>query len=425
MLRMSLLVMLVVGASVGPSGCSQPQVERTRNSASRANAPHALAASDFAPASSCGDCHVGIHQQWQTSAHAQAAKDPIFWQMLPQAAHDLERQGLGAGFCLKCHTPVATVKKEIKMYAPVSYPPSVSPVAMEGVTCDICHTISGDENFGKDISAGIYLYPRKGETAIKYGTHGDAATTNHLTKVSKFLKSPELCAICHNFPHPFSGATLQDTYEEWKSGPYPKLGKRCQDCHMPEYAGSGALGGPERTNLHAHVFPGGRSDLVKKAARVTALAEVRQKSGKGSLNLKALVTNAGSGHYMPTGLPGLRQMWVEAVVRTSQGNELFTKQTPIGIEPRGRDGKPTMPWNATEFGPDTRIGPQKTRQTEWQIPLPENDFGHLDVRVSVYYRSISELAAQAAGTQPSPPIEIASDQLRLFKDGRVEKIAVQ
>ena len=55
------------------------------------------------------------------------------------------------------------------MYAPVSYPPNISPVAMEGVTCDVCHTISGNENFGKDISAGIYLYPRKGETAVKYG----------------------------------------------------------------------------------------------------------------------------------------------------------------------------------------------------------------------------------------------------------------
>jgi hypothetical protein len=128
---------------------------------------------------------------------------------------------------------------------------------------------------------------------------------------------------------------------------------------------------------------------------------------------------------MPTGLPGLRQMWLEAVVRTSNGNELFAKKTPIGIEPRGRDGKPTMPWNATGFGPDTRIGPQKTRQAEWQVPLPESDFEPLDVRVSVYYRSISEVAAQASGTQPSPPIEIASDRLRLFKDGRVERVAVE
>lgn len=191
---------------------------------------------------------------------------------------------------------------------------------------------------------------------------------------------------------------------------------------MRDYAGSGAIGAPERKDLHLHGFPGGRSDLVKKAATVTAWVQAKEKSGKGAVNLNAVVANVGSGHFMPTGLPGLRQMWLEVVVRNDQGVEVFANKTPIGIEPRGPDGKPTMPWNAVQFGPDTRIGPQK--QTKWQFPLPETDSGQLEVKVSVYYRSVSELAAQAAGIKPSAPIEIASDRLRVLKDGRVEKIAV-
>jgi len=344
--------------------------------------------------------------------------------MLPKAAQDLKGQGLEAGFCLRCHTPVATVDKEISSYSSVSYPPKISPVAMEGVTCDFCHTISGNENFGHEISRGVYLYPRKGDTAIKYGTHSDANTTNHITTESKFLKSAELCGICHNFPHPSSGPPMQDTYEEWKSGPYPGLGIQCQDCHMPQYTGSSSLGAPERKDLHAHVFPGGRSDLVKKVAKVTLLPP-DLKGAKGKLDLKALVTNIGSGHKMPTGLPGLREMWLQVVVRTGDGAELFTNRTPIGVEPRDADGKPTMPWNAKTFGPDTRIGPQEFRQTQWQVPLPQTMPDQLEVSASVFYRSISELAARAAGTNASPAIEIATDRLRILKDGRVEKIPVR
>jgi hypothetical protein len=418
-----------LGITLSLSGCSQRQPRPSSNLQSSGVPVHRLTVSDFTPAGKCGDCHIEILRQWQLSAHSQAATDPIFWQMLPKAAHDLESRGLGAGFCLKCHTPVASVAKEVPMYtAAVSYPSNISSVAMEGVTCDVCHTISGNENFGKDISSGIYLYPRKGETAVKYGVHADAttATTNHDTRVSNFLKSSELCAICHNFPHPFSaGASLQDTYEEWKNGPYPKLGQQCQYCHMREYTGSGAIGGPERKDLHYHFFPGSRSDLVKKVATVTALAFIQEKSGKRTVNLKAMVTNVGSGHFMPTGLPGLRQMWLEVVVHAGQGNEVFANKTPIGFEPLDSDGKPTMPWNAVKFGKDTRIGPQETQQNKWQFPLPENDPGQLEVKVSVYYRSISELAAQAAGIKPSPAIEIASDRLRLLKDGRFEKIAVE
>ena len=387
-------------------------------------AEHHLNLSDFTPAASCADCHVEIYQQWRGSAHAQAAVDPIYQKLLPQAAKDLGE--LGVGFCLKCHTPVATVAGEVKVHSQVSLPLKLNPISMEGVTCDFCHTFSGEENFGKDISPGIYLYPRKGETAVKYGVHADASATNHLTKVSNFLTSAEYCGICHKFNHPFSGEELQDTYTEWKEGPYSKTGgKQCQDCHMPAYTGQSAIGGPERTNLHAHVFPGGRSDLVKKVASVTALAAIEKKNGKSGVKLTAVVRNVGSGHFMPTGLPGLREMWVEAVVRDSEGNNVFTKRVPIGKEALDKQGKPTMPWNAVRFSKDTRIGPMGKGEVIWHFPYPATDREPLTVKVAVYYRSISVLAAQAGGMQPSRPLEIASDQLRLFRDGRLEKIPVE
>jgi len=389
-------------------------------------AEHRLSTADFTPVNECATCHQEIYSQWQTSMHSKAATDTLFQQLLPQAASDLGERGVG--FCLTCHTPVATVSKEVAIYKPVTLPLKLSPKAMEGVTCDFCHTISGNEHFGKDISTGAYKYPRNGETAIKYGAHADTSTTNHLSKESKFLQSSEFCGICHKFNHPFSGAALQDTYEEWKSGPYSKSaksgGKQCQDCHMPVFAGRGADDGPQRNDLHAHVFPGGHSQMIKQVAKVTAWAYPPKGAGKKSVNLKASVENVGSGHFMPTGLPGLRQMWLETVVRDSQGTEVFTNKSPIGIEALDQGGHPTMPWNATRFGNDTRIGPQKKRQWNWTIQMPENGSGPLDVKVAVFYRLVSEVAARAAGISPSPPQEIASDHLRILSDGRVEKVSV-
>ncbi len=389
-------------------------------------AEHHLSTADFTPAGECGVCHEEIYSQWQTSMHSKAATDRLFQQLLPQAARDLGERGIG--FCLTCHTPVATVSKEVGIYKPVSLPLTLSSAAMEGVTCDFCHTISGNEHFGKDISTGAYRYPRKGQTAVKYGTHADASTMNHLSKESKFLQSAEFCGICHKFNHPFSGAALQDTHEEWKSGPYSKSaksgGKRCQDCHMPAFAGRSADDGPQRNDLHAHVFPGGHSEMIKRVARVTAWAYPPKNAGKKAVNLKASVENVGSGHFMPTGLPGMRQMWVEAVVRDNQGNEVLASKSPIGIEALDKDGKPTMPWNAARFGDDTRIGPQKKRQWNWTIQLPENSSGPLDVKVSVFYRLVSEVAAKAAGIGPSPAQEIASDHLKIHLDGRVEKASL-
>lgn len=59
------------------------------------------------------------------------------------------------------------------------------------------------------------------------------------------------------------------------------------------------------------------------------------------------------------------------------------------------------------------------------FPLPESNRERLEVKVAVLYRSISALAAQVGGMEPSTPIEIASDRMRLFLDGRVEKTPVE
>ena len=383
-----------------------------------AGAEH-LKLDDFTPAEKCGACHVDIYQQWRTSAHSHAATDPIFWQFFQQATRDIP--GLAGGACLSCHSPVGTVTKEIRFTEPVVSPLKLSAVANEGVTCDFCHTISGEEYFGKDISAGAYRYPRRGNTAVKYGVHADATTPDHATETSPFLQKAEFCGICHKFTHPVSGVVWQDTFAEWKNGPYAKERRRCQDCHMPEYTGTSATNSPIRSDLHAHVFPGGQNDLLKKAATVSLWAGRKQETGHDLLSIRALVSNAGSGHLMPTGIPGIRQMWVEVAVRDAAGILLSSRREDFEVQLLGGDGQPAMPWMAVKLGKDTRIAPRKSRETHFEAIMAQPSAGPLELTGTVYYRQISEKAARAIGGKASSPVVMATDRIRLFPDGRIEK----
>src|SRR5438045_1596112 len=107
------------------------------------NAAEKLRSTDFTPAEKCGSCHEEIYQQWRTTAHAQAATDSVFWTFYQQALRDTG--GSVAASCVTCHAPVATVTKELRVTGPVSLPVPLSAIAKEGVTCDFCHTISGNE----------------------------------------------------------------------------------------------------------------------------------------------------------------------------------------------------------------------------------------------------------------------------------------
>lgn len=327
--------------------------------------------------------------------------------------------------CLTCHAPVATVGQEVAWFGRVASGLELSPVAREGATCDYCHTISGQEKLGRDISLGAYRIPRKGETAVKYGSHHDALTPAHSTRPSAFLRSSEFCSICHKLTHPLSGLDLQNTYTEWYYGPYRSQGRRCQDCHMPAYSGRGADDGPERPDVSAHVFPGGHTDMLKKAALVSLWASISEKGGTKRIRIDALVTNAGSGHLMPTGIPGIRQLWLELTVREPGGASVFTGRADYRAVLLDQAGNPAMPWNAVRVGSDTRLAPQKSRRQSFTFSVSKPDFGTLHVRAKLLYRLVSEEAARSAGIAPSPPIEVAQDQILIASEGSIRKVPVE
>jgi len=171
---------------------------------------------DFASADTCKPCHTEIYQQWRTSFHSQAATDSLYWRLFQQSVREVGSRA--SALCLSCHVPVATVGREVKWFGPVSSELELSPVAREGVTCDFCHTISGNENLGRNISVGAYRLPHKGDTVIKEPCPCDAAlglpaefqALRHLPRIHSFAPragNPEyLCGmVLRPLPRPGTG----------------------------------------------------------------------------------------------------------------------------------------------------------------------------------------------------------------------------
>ncbi len=347
-----------------------------------------LSETDFVSAKECGKCHQEIYSQWSQSMHSKSATDPLYRAVIDEMVR--QTGGARKDFCLSCHLPVASsTGKTEQVPVPLDWR-TFSEIESEGVTCDFCHTISGKENLGKNISVGAYVYPHQGTTAVKYGRNADAESSYHRTEVSSFLVSAELCAVCHKFQHPVMGTEVQDTYREWLRSPQSRQGVRCQDCHMSAYAGTTASGGKERKEIHAHVFTGGHTEMVKKAATVTISGKVGDAKQGPQLTVMGKVTNSGAGHLIPTGIPGIREMWLEVEVLGPGDQVLEQKRFAYGQRLVTRDGTAALPWEAYRVEEDTRIEPQKSKEYTLRILLPPQVSGSLNIRAKLYDRLISE-----------------------------------
>jgi hypothetical protein len=368
--------------------------------------PKKLSESDFVSARECGKCHEKIYSQWSQSMHSQSATDPLYRAVIDEMFR--QTGGLQKAFCLNCHIPIAgSTGKTLQVSTPVNWQ-TFSELEREGVTCDFCHTISGKENLGKDISVGAYVYPHQGTTAVKYGRNPDADSSFHRTEVSGFLISAELCAVCHKFQHPVMGAEVQNTYREWLRSPQSRQGVRCQDCHMSAYAGTTASGGKERKEIHAHVFAGGHTEMVKKAATVTVSGTVDNRKEGLQLTVKGKVTNSGAGHLIPTGIPGIREMWLEVEVLDPSDRVLEKKNFTYGQRLATKEGTAALPWEAYRILEDTRIEPQKSKEYSLQIPLPPQVAGNLNVRARLYDRMISESMSRRLNIPVQNPVLMTS-----------------
>ncbi len=180
--------------------------------------------------------------------------------------------------------------------------------------------------------------------------------------------------------------------------------------------GQAAISGPKRPLIHTHNFVGANVFMTTflEAPEKAKLAEERLKAAaslrikppssfvKGKSNkLEVVVTNKGAGHYLPTGLTEVREMWLYVVVRDARGKVVFEsgvldregaldyENTSVFRTVLGdKNGKPTAKvWEAESILEDHRVPPKKSLTEVYAVRIPTEAKSPFKVTATLKHRS--------------------------------------
>ncbi len=352
----------------------------------------------FLPVTGCG-CHSSLIEDWQPSMHAKALSDPLY--MLKRDEANRATDGELGEFCDSCHGPIAVMSGENADLA------TASPQSLQGVVCDFCHQVTGTNDPLGNVSQILEA------DGTKRAQFDDANSPAHETAYSAFHESAQFCGACHNVDHPTNGLHLESTYTEWSEGPYAAEGIVCQDCHMTfgpgvtkPYPGTAAAGGPQRDHVYLMTFVGGNVGLgdsvlaeerLKAAATLTLSVDEIVAPGDMA-EIATTITNVGAGHYIPTGLTEVREMWLEVKAVYPDGVEEVLGTHEFGSILKDAEGNsPAELWEAVAFEKDDRIPPRESVTDTFEFTMPERD--EAEIQAALFYRSCSEEMAEKAGVE--------------------------
>ena len=291
--------------------------------------------------STCKGCHDQIVEQHLESSHEMSFTNPVFQaqyqkDLLPTAATDPLLYS-EARECIACHEPVTYATKGPRALSLQEIDPK-----MNGVTCDICHSMTG--YLGAKPQNGNYITEPSDRKLGPFKGQGD---WHHI--YSELQTKSDICAVCHEAVNRH-GLKIKATFTEWQESIFAKQGVQCQDCHMnvdgfltagkPRFASGMAadmsLGSaPQRDRLYTHQFPGAHSRTQIEGAITLAIeANSPKDSPDHTLALDVAVDNSRTGHSMPSGSADLRLLWMEVIVRI--GDEPIGKPAVI-LEPEAPD----------------------------------------------------------------------------------------
>lgn len=377
----------------------------------------------------CGTCHIDIYQQWRQAMMSQSYThhwDEIeyFGLAVVHAEKEAKVAGVKAG-CNGCHAPTAFIAGDVPPPRPEE-----NSRANEGVSCDVCHTITGFKgdvpyNYNYTISPG----------RVKYGNRPGLESPHHKTEESDFIKTGDFCGVCHNEKSPF-GVWVKSTHLEWKEGPYSKEGVQCQDCHMPPAPGRNAQLSEERDDIRQHLFHGAHSQSkLRGSVELRIHPDTREIEPGMPIVLKVQAFNHKVGHKIPSGSAEERQLWLTVIAYDADGKSYhlpvdkkgfpgeeytISSKDAMAYQDIGeilniadfpgllRDDLPyegdrifRLPyfdpknrmtisqWNTASLGTDYRIGPRETKVESYTWELPDEIAeGKVRVEASIYYRKL-------------------------------------
>jgi hypothetical protein len=367
--------------------------------------------------------------------HSKAFTDPLWRAATKLFFKEATKSGeiLEMKACVKCHTPLGF--RSYSISSPADDYEKLAELPAQGIFCNWCHNISEVKHLG---DAGYEVEPGGGEDdpSTMLGPRKDADSPFHPTLYSELHTKSEFCGLCHNVSHAENKLPIEQTYSEWKNSPYntgnPLTTINCQDCHMrqrpgipstgktsrPDNPGTACDDGPDREHIWTHYFVGGNAVVTKLlgSEKHAKMAVERLQNAadlelvntapyrKNTLaNLQVKVLNSGAGHYLPTGITEVRQMWLHVNITDSRGKILLTSG---GMDEKGaidinavkyftqlgnEKGEPVInPALADRILYDYRIPPKGYVIEKYAFYIPDSAVSPLTVDVTLKYRSASQ-----------------------------------
>jgi len=303
----------------------------------------------------CKKCHPLIYSEFQNSFHKHSTlkEDKLHsavWEKHPAKAK-------GDYKCAKCHAPNMTKEGESK-----------------GITCISCHTIKSIESHSKS-NKNIYETKPKRFYSAQKGLEDKVVIyqekSSWLGLVKEIEGSPyhdidyrneifytgEVCMGCHSHKQNKLGFDVCRTSAK---GAKSKK-ENCISCHMPKVEGSATT--IRKSQTHAfHGFAGIRNapELLAKYIKVSY---EKRESGF------AVVVENSAPHSLLT--HPLRV--VELKTTLKRDNNSTALKTKRFLKVIGKEGKPSMPWLATEIVKDNMIKAKEKREILFDVKLQSGD----------------------------------------------------
>lgn len=351
----------------------------------------------YIPAKICGQCHQEIFKTWSLSMHAHSMDDPIF-----ESTYALvytRTGGQAKKFCLRCHAPTVLLTKDFDQELEIT---------REGVTCDFCHAV-------KDVDLSGRASPMAMNPLLsKAGVDWKRDRTYHDIKKNPVLASSEFCAGCHEYSDE-NGVSLLGTYTEWKKSPYAGQGIPCQSCHVPH--AEGKVKDP-RMRMFKDSLSGGIHSKDAPPVKtehehddiVTRLEKVERRGG--NLTVVVSLTNTGSGHKLPTGIPSRNLVLICEVKTVPDGKTVIRQKVyrkKLVDQETGEEfsGDADLMWKPARFVEDNRISPHETRTETFRfMVVPDKDV-IVKAYVNYLYQPVliqkTEMKIEMSGDQKEVP----------------------
>lgn len=318
----------------------------------------------------CQKCHVEIYDAWKNDLHALSFDDPMF--MASYLESYFVTTGEAKWLCLRCHAPVVNINKDFDLKKDIT---------KEGVTCDFCHSIKS-------------VHPARQTEVFEFETSGKkrgplvkSLSPAHETEPSELFKSSELCAGCHEYVNR-NGLPILETFSEWKNSPYFIKGVQCQQCHMPMVAGhivSPEIKPARQKTINRHAISAAHS--TEQLQKSVQLEIKRVDRDDNFVYVEVELTNVGSGHAVPTGLPTRKLfLWVELRTPTEFYSQSKVYQRLLRDE-RGENMEKMIDLfqRASEVAIDTRLKPRETKKESFVFAAPKSKKFTLTARLEYLF----------------------------------------